>query len=101
VEEETPATRTGVAINRPTQLLDAVLAAGRKGRAAQRYKGLGEMNADQFWETTLDPTNRAKPKVEVAQADVSDEIFPLIGDLVEPRRGFVQQDALNVSNLDV
>jgi len=89
-------------ITRPSELLEAVLAAGRKGTAIARYKGLGEMNAEQLWETTLDPANRSMLKVEVSQADVADEIFTrLMGDVVEPRREFIQENALNVANLDV
>jgi DNA gyrase subunit B len=89
-------------ISRPSELLEAVLAAGRKGTAIARYKGLGEMNAEQLWETTLDPNNRAMLKVEVTQADVADEIFTrLMGDVVEPRREFIQDNALSVANLDV
>jgi DNA gyrase subunit B len=91
-----------VQVTRPSELLDAVLAAGRKGLSIQRYKGLGEMNAEQLWETTLDPTNRSLLRVEVAQADVADEIFTrLMGDVVEPRREFIQDNALSVANLDV
>ncbi|MFA9201568.1 MAG: DNA topoisomerase (ATP-hydrolyzing) subunit B [Cypionkella sp.] len=90
------------AITRPSQLLDAVLAAGRKGLSISRYKGLGEMNAEQLWETTLDPENRALLQVKVEDADVTDEIFTrLMGDVVEPRREFIQENALNVANLDV
>ncbi len=90
------------AITRPSQLLDAVLANGRKGLSIARYKGLGEMNAEQLWETTLDPDNRVLLQVKVEDADVTDEIFTrLMGDVVEPRRDFIQENALNVANLDV
>ncbi|WP_114227554.1 MULTISPECIES: DNA topoisomerase (ATP-hydrolyzing) subunit B [Sphingomonas] len=89
-------------ITRPSELLDAVLGAGRKGLSIQRYKGLGEMNAEQLWETTLDPANRSLLRVEVGQADVADEIFSrLMGEVVEPRREFIQDNALSVANLDV
>jgi DNA gyrase subunit B len=91
-----------VPVTRPSELLDAVLAAGRKGLSISRYKGLGEMNPEQLWETTLDPANRSLLRVEVAQADVADEIFTrLMGDVVEPRREFIQDNALSVANLDV
>ncbi|MEO5611645.1 MAG: DNA gyrase subunit B, partial [Sphingomicrobium sp.] len=95
-------TRKTIPISRPSELLDAVLAAGRRGLSISRYKGLGEMNPEQLWETTLDPAIRSLLRVEVTQADVADEIFTrLMGDVVEPRREFIQENALNVANLDV
>jgi len=86
----------------PGQLLTAVLDAGNKGIKLQRYKGLGEMNADQLWETTLDAEARSLLQVKVEHMDEADEMFSrLMGDVVEPRREFIQDNALNVVNLDV
>jgi DNA gyrase subunit B len=97
-----PAASFDGTISRPSQLLDAIFAAGRKGLSIARYKGLGEMNAEQLWETTLDPEARVLLQVKVEDADVTDEIFTrLMGDIVEPRREFIQDNALNVANLDV
>jgi DNA gyrase subunit B len=86
----------------PVMLVEKVMEMGRKGVAIQRYKGLGEMNPDQLWETTLDPEARTLLQVKVAQADSAESIFStLMGDLVEPRRDFIQLHALEVANLDV
>ncbi|MDX2211176.1 MAG: DNA topoisomerase (ATP-hydrolyzing) subunit B [Sphingopyxis sp.] len=101
---ETPAARTpaSTVVTRPSDLLEGVFAYSRKGLAISRYKGLGEMNAEQLWETTLDPSNRSLLRVEAEQADVAHDIFErLMGDEVEPRRDFIQANALNVANLDV
>jgi len=79
----------------PTQLVDAVVTAGSKGMKVQRYKGLGEMNPEQLWETTLDPNVRTLLQVSVTHADTADELFTkLMGDVVEPRREFIQEHAL-------
>jgi DNA gyrase subunit B len=89
-------------VNGPRSLLDAVYDTGRKGIELQRYKGLGEMNPEQLWETTLDPDVRTLLQVKVGDIAEADEIFAkLMGDIVEPRRDFIQENALNVSNLDV
>ena len=89
-------------VHGPSELLDAVMVAGRKGLMLQRYKGLGEMNPEQLWETTLDLDTRTMLQVKIKEGEDADDIFSrLMGDVVEPRREFIQANALQVSNLDV
>ncbi len=85
----------------PTALTQYLLEIGRRGIAINRYKGLGEMNAEQLWDTTLDPQSRTLLQVKLTHAEEAEEVFStLMGDMVEPRRDFIQQNALNVVNLD-
>ena len=87
-----------IAIHGPVGLFEALVAAGRKGLTLQRYKGLGEMNPEQLWETTLDTNGRSLLQVRIKEVDEANVLFDqLMGDLVEPRRQFIQDNALTAS----
>jgi DNA gyrase subunit B len=91
-----------IRVTGPLGLVEAVMEAGRRGVAVNRYKGLGEMNPEQLWETTLDPEARSLLQVRIDHRDDAEEVFStLMGDVVEPRRDFIQAHALEVSNLDI
>ena len=93
---------TSLTVYGPSDLLNAVMETGQKGLSLQRYKGLGEMNPEQLWETTLDVDTRTILQVKIREGEDADDIFSrLMGDVVEPRREFIQENALQVANLDV
>jgi DNA gyrase subunit B len=93
---------TSLTVHGPVDLLGAVMETGQKGLSLQRYKGLGEMNPEQLWETTLDVDSRTILQVKIKEGEDADDIFSrLMGDVVEPRREFIQENALQVANLDV
>ena len=86
----------------PATAFERVIAHGRRGLTVQRFKGLGEMNPDQLWKTTLDPSVRTLLQVKVGDVEDAAQVFStLMGDVVEPRREFIVSNALKVANLDV
>ena len=90
------------ACTRGVELLAFFMESAKKGLYIQRYKGLGEMNPEQLWETTMEPTNRTLLQVKIEDAVEADSVFTiLMGDQVEPRREFIETNALNVVNLDI
>ncbi len=90
-----------IIIKSPIDFFDRFMAQARKGITINRYKGLGEMNAEQLWETTIDPNARVLMQVKMSHLDELDDVFStLMGEIVEPRRNFIQENALSVVNLD-
>jgi DNA gyrase subunit B len=89
-------------LNSRQELIDHIMELGKKDVQIQRYKGLGEMNPDQLWETTMDPEKRTLLQVQINDKVFTDDIFTiLMGDAVEPRRQFIEANALDVKNLDI
>jgi DNA gyrase subunit B len=89
-------------VNSRQALIDHIMELGKKDLQIQRYKGLGEMNPSQLWETTMDPEKRTLLQVQIKDAVQTTEIFTiLMGDAVEPRRQFIEENALEVKNLDI